>query len=76
MNGVQWEYRPGGSGGPGHMQRVGSPGEYTADTRAQGAYRAYLDHRAECLGCGETACGVADELWQAYGEANGTADQS
>src|SRR3546814_5318815 len=47
MSGATWQYEPGGSGGPGHVQRVARAGVYAAYTRSQKAYRAYLDHRSE-----------------------------
>lgn len=74
MSGARWEYRDAGSGF-GHMQRVGDAGEYAAHTRTQEAYRAYLGHRAACLGCGETGCTTADELWQAYTQAQSGDDE-
>jgi len=72
MSGAQWEYRPEGSGGPGHMQRVGSPGEYS---RTRQAYRGYLDHRATCPDCGRSACAAAEGLWQAYAKAQSGDDE-
>lgn len=65
MSGARWQYRSEGSG-PGHLQRVGGPGEYAAYTTSQEAYRAYQDHALHCVTCGETQCAGADELWQAY----------
>lgn len=65
MSEARWEYRSGDSG-PGHLQRVGAPGEYAAYTTSQEAYLAYQDHGLDCLTCGETQCAKADELWQAY----------
>lgn len=65
MTGTSWEWRDGGSGGPGHMQRVATSAVFT---RTQKAYRAYVDHGRGCTACRVDAerCATAEELWSAY----------
>lgn len=75
MSGAHWEYQPEGSGA-GHLQRVGSPGEYAAYTTSQEAYLAYQNHCLNCVECGETQCAKADELWQAYVAVRDGGDES
>lgn len=64
MNGVQWQYRPEGSGGPGHLQTVVPSGAYAR-------YQAFMDHSRQCDTCGygEARCRTARELWARYTRA-------
>lgn len=68
MSRTTWEYRAYGSG-PGHLQRIASNSVFT---RAQRAYRAYIDHGKGCVSCRfeDERCPTADGLWEAYREAN------
>jgi len=74
VSAARWEYQDAGSGF-GHMQRVGDAGEYAAYTTSQKAYRAYQDHGLDCVVCAETQCARADELWQAYTQAQSGDDE-
>jgi hypothetical protein len=64
MSGARWQWRDGGST-LGDLQRVARNSTFT---RAQLAYRAFLDHSIPCAGCGhgEKRCETAEELWRAY----------
>ncbi|WP_216588532.1 hypothetical protein [Streptomyces brasiliscabiei] len=61
MSGTQWQYRPEGSGGPGHLQAV-------ADDATFVRYRDFTAHTMVCDDCefGETRCATAKALWAAY----------
>jgi hypothetical protein len=71
VSGAGWQYQPGVSGRPGHLQRVVRAAVTVAHTRRQQAYLDYLTHCASCRDCGDAdkkRCATADELWHAYQE--------
>lgn len=71
MSDLTWQWRDGGSGAFGHLQRTASSGTFL---RVQRAYRAYLAHANACGEGGEVrgaCCETGRQLYEGWRAVRG-----